>query len=1134
MFMKQIIQGISLIFLLFSGNSQAQIRQHINIDKDWKFSLGNASNPQQDFNYSLMTVFAKSGSGMGTAIATAFNDSSWQKIQLPHDWAETLPFVNSSNTDVESHGFKPLGGAYPATSIGWYRKHLKIEKADSGRRFQLQFDGVYRNADFWINGCYLGKNNSGYTGAVFDITDFIHFAKDNVITVRADATQFEGWYYEGAGIYRHVWLNTFGNTHITNNGIHALATITGNKAILKVQTAIVNEATDQSNFQVRTYLTDREGNQKGAIQLLQASNQSLEEKEYQQTILLDQIRLWSPEDPYLYRIVVELLSNGKIIDHQLIRFGFRTIELKVNGLFINGVYTKIKGTNNHQDFAGVGTAVPDFLWYYRVGLLKNMGSNAYRTSHNPPAPALLDACDSLGMLVLDENRLLNSGMEYMNQFEQLIKRDRNHASVFLWSIGNEEGWIQTQDIGKRIAQTLIGRLKKLDPTRTCTYAADVPNIFKGVNEVIPVRGFNYRQFAVDDYHRDHPLQPILGTEMGSTVSTRGILKNDSVKAYLADQDITAPWWASTAETWWKLAAPHDYFTGGFIWSGFDYRGEPTPFHWPNINSHFGVMDICGFPKNIYYYYKGWWSDQTVIHISPHWNWPEMIGKPIDVWVNGNIDSVTLFLNDQSLGKKEMPRNGHLLWSVDYTPGILKAVGVRKGQQVITTVETTGAPAEVVLMPVKTTMLADPNDGTVINVSVVDKAGREVPDADNLISFNIEGDAKIIGTGNGDPSSHEPDQYPDHQWKRHLFNGKCQVIIQSGTKPETIRFEATAAGLWKGSTDIVTVAPEKVATVTIDPQYTLHGEAASTHRPQKIVGADISFLPQLEDKGVRFSDGGITADPIQILKKHGFNYIRLRIFNQPANDSGYAPHQGYCDLAHTLQMAKRIKAAGLKFLLDFHYSDTWADPGKQFKPAAWQHLNFKDLKKAVYDYTEQVMQALQAQGTLPDMVQVGNEINHGLLWPDGSVQEIDQAAQLMSAGIAAVKTIHPQTIILIHLALGGQNAESVFFINNMVARKVHFDVIGLSFYPKWHGSPEELLNNLNDLAARYHKDVVVAEYSALKREVFEAVTQVPDGRGKGAFIWEPLNTWEQVFDRDGKANHYLLQYDALSNSFLLKP
>jgi beta-galactosidase len=469
---------------------------------------------------------------------------------------------------------------------------------------------------------------------------------------------------------------------------------------------------------------------------------------------------------------------------------------------LNGQHVKIKGTNNHQDHAGVGSALPDYLQYYRIEQLKEFGSNAYRASHHAPTPELLDACDSLGMLVLDENRLLNSSPQYMKDFENLLKRDRSRASVFLWSIGNEEGYIQGNNTGKLIAETLIAKQRELDPTRVTTYAADMANVFKGVNEVVPVRGFNYRQFAVADYHKDHPTQPIIGTEMGSTVTTRGQYEKDTVIGYVPDQDITAPWWASKAETWWQLAAPNDFWLGGFIWTGFDYRGEPTPYKWPNINSHFGMMDVCGFPKNIYYYYQSWWTDKDVLHLSPHWNWAGKEGQPIDVWVNTNAENVELFLNDKSLGKKEMPRNGHLQWAVPYEAGVLKAVAQKKEKQLTAQVQTTSVPYKVVISPSKTTVLADGKDATVFNISVVDKAGLEVPTANTLITFKLAGDAQIIGVGNGDPSSHEADKCEEGKWQRRLFNGKCQVILQSGKTAQKLSFEANANGIEGAKIEVI--------------------------------------------------------------------------------------------------------------------------------------------------------------------------------------------------------------------------------------------------------------------------------------------------------------------------------------------
>ncbi|MBK6998258.1 MAG: glycosyl hydrolase 53 family protein [Lewinellaceae bacterium] len=1126
-----------IVLLFFAANFLAaqtpQPRSHQNFDRDWKFAFGHARNPEKDFNYGVETVLAKSGGAANTAIEPRFKDSLWRSLNLPHDWAVELPFVNDPAFNVMAHGYKPIGGNYPETSIGWYRKHFSVEKSEEGKRFQIQFDGVFRDAEFWINGFYLGNNKSGYIGVAYDITDFLRYGADNVLVVRADATQYEGWFYEGAGIYRHVWLNTFEDTHIANDGIFAHAKMEGSYATLTVETELVNDGNAATDLTTEIILSGREGGfvAKSKLQTLHLEiNQSGVSRH---VLKLYNPILWDLDNPYLHRIQVLVKKSGKLVDQQTLKFGFRSVEIKPDGMLLNGKKLKILGVNCHQDHAGVGSALPDYLQYYRIDLLKNLGVNAYRTSHNPPTPELLDACDSLGMLVMDETRLLNSGAEYMDQFVRMLKRDRSRTSVFMWSIGNEEGWIHTTPTGKRIAETFLKKQAELDPTRTSTYAADVANVFNGVNEVIPVRSFNYRQFAVADYHRDHPTQPIIGTEMGSTVTTRGQYEKDTIRAYVPDQDITAPWWASTAETWWTLAAENDFWLGGFVWTGLDYRGEPTPYIWPNINSHFGIMDVCGFPKNIYYYYQSWWTDKDILHISPHWNWQEKRGEPIDVWVNSNADEVELFLNEKTLGKKVMPRNSHLKWTVNFEPGKLEAIGYKKGNVLKAKMESTGVPTEIALTPYKTTMLADGQDVTVVNVSVFDNEGREVPNASNMIQFFIEGDAKIIGVGNGDPSSHEPDKCVDGAWQRSLFNGKCQVIIQSGLTTGKIHFEARSPNLWKGDTDIITVAPGSVTSVTIDPKYVLKGAAARPQPVDKMMGADISFLPELEAKGIKFKENGVEVDAIHSLKSHGFNYVRLRIFNDPAAEKGYSPKLGFCDLEHTKAMAKRVKAAGMKLLLDFHYSDYWADPGKQYKPKAWEGLGFEALKKALYDYTFEVISQLKAQGTPPDMVQIGNEINHGIVWPEGSVAHLDSLAQLLCAGTAAVKAVAPETVMMLHVALGGQNDESVFFIENMLKRGVHFDVIGESYYPKWHGTLDDLRDNLSDLVRRFGKDVIVVEYSARKEEVHKIAFNLPGGHGKGTCIWEPLSTWESVFDWQGNAKELLKLYDGFRKQYLDK-
>lgn len=452
-----------LSFVCLNTNAQ---RQRINFDEGWKFQFGHAADPAKDFNYGITAIFAKSGKTDKTAIAINFNDSNWRTLDLPHDWAVELPFRYVDNFDVQSHGYKPVGGLFRETSIGWYRKHFTIARKDSGQRFQIEFDGIFRDAHVWMNGFYLGNNQSGYVGVGYDITDYINYEKPNVITVRVDATQYEGWFYEGAGIYRHVWLNRYPNNHFVKDGVFAHSAVDGKDARVTVEAEIINEGMSSSNVQIYTVIEERNGRQIAWSSLQKVHLPVNEVKKTRQTLIVKNVRLWELNDPYLYRIRSIMFVDGKTFESVVTKFGVRTIDIKPNGVFLNGKHVKLLGTNNHQDHAGVGSALPDHLQYYRIALLKEMGSNSYRTSHNAPTPELLDACDSLGMLVMDEQRLLNSSPEYMSQFERLIRRDRNHPSVFMWSIGNEEGWLQANNTGKRIAQTMLKKQKELDPTRT--------------------------------------------------------------------------------------------------------------------------------------------------------------------------------------------------------------------------------------------------------------------------------------------------------------------------------------------------------------------------------------------------------------------------------------------------------------------------------------------------------------------------------------------------------------------------------------------------------------------------------------------------------------------------------------------
>lgn len=437
------------------------------------------------------------------------------------------------------------------------------------------------------------------------------------------------------------------------------------------------------------------------------------------------------------------------------------------------------------------------------------------------------------------------------------------------------------------------------------------------------------------------------------------------------------------------------------------------------------------------------------------------------------------------------------------------------------IDSANVPAEIEITPYQTTIVADGKAKARIKISVIDKQGRSVSNVSIPVQLNVSGDATLIYAGKRSITAKTLDA--------NLKNGELEVYVQSGRDTSVVKFEAKSAGLISGATEIHTVHPG-----TPHPVTTAAPIAGNTVISEKILGADVSFLPQQEARGIKyFAANGQQEDALKILKEHGFNYIRLRIFDHPEETRGYSPNKGFCDLAHTLQMAKRIKAAGMKFLLDFHYSDTWADPQRQDIPAAWKNLDFKTLTDSVYTYTKQVMQSLTDQGTAPDMVQVGNEINHGMLWPVGRINNLDSLAQLIFSGIKGVKAVSPKMLIMLHIALGGQNLEAHFFLDNMLKRQVPFDVIGLSYYPKWHGTPEDLKNNMADLARKYNKYVMVAEYSQLKEAVNDVAFTAPGDKALGSFIWEPLNTWEAFFDRNGKANQFLEVYPKIAKKYNIR-
>jgi len=767
-----------------SKNEKLSPREHLLMDFDWRFAFGHPFDTKKDFDNGTgyFSYLTKASYGDGAAAAN-FDDRSWRKLNVPHDWAVEQPF--SSNTNA-SHGFKAIGRNFPDASIGWYRKTFQIPATDKGRHISIAFDGVFRNSIVWVNGFYLGTEPSGYTGFEYNISEYLNYGGENVIAVRVDATMEEGWFYEGAGIYRHVWLNKTSPLHVATDGSFVTATVKNNSADVSAQVTLINESQKNKTVDIVQTIINAEGKPVANAGSKQISFSSYQQKDISVSIPVSNPVLWSLETPYLYKLSTDVIENGQIIDHHETTFSIRTISFDAaKGFFLNGKPVKIHGTNNHQDHAGVGAALPDALQEYRIKKLKEFGVNAYRCSHNPPTPELLDACDRLGMLVIDENRLLGVTSTHYEYLKRLMLRDRNHPSIISWSIGNEEWGIEGNELGASIASSMQAFAKSIDSTRFIT-AAVSGGWRKGISNVIDVMGYNYiGQINTDEHHAEFPNQPSWGTEEGSTRTTRGVYFDDQQKQLIAAYDKKPYPHFYSIEDGWKHYAAREYLAGMFIWTGFDYRGEPTPFGFPSTGSYFGMLDQCGFAKDNVYYLKSWWTDEPTLHILPHWNWKGKEGQEIEVWVYSNCDEVELFLNKKSVGKKRMPANGHLEWKVKYAPGSLTAIGYKNGKKLMTeTVKTTDQSVSIQLHTQQSTIKADKEDISVITVAVNDKDKLQVPTANNEVLFSVVGPGKIIGVGNGDPTSLEPDKFIETITIAKITSLKEKAVPDLNSKNET--------------------------------------------------------------------------------------------------------------------------------------------------------------------------------------------------------------------------------------------------------------------------------------------------------------------------------------------------------------
>ncbi|MBN1769120.1 MAG: DUF4982 domain-containing protein [Prolixibacteraceae bacterium] len=798
--MKNKIQNIYfiicslLVVLSACSGSTNNVRAVLNFNADWKFELRDSS------------AFKSND----------FNDSGWRTLDLPHDWS-----IEGKFDENNPAGFN--GGALPG-GVGWYRKAFVLTDSDSIKRIYVTFDGIYKNSEVYVNGVFLGKRPNGYISFQYDLTQHLFFGgKENVISVRVDNSDQpnERW-YSGSGIYRNVWLLKIHPIHINLWGTHITTPIVSDEsAVVQIAITVRNTLSHAENIEIETHILNH-----NSKTIAKASSQigvnTNENTELTQKFDVAKPVLWCIENPYLYRAITYVKLNKKIIDVYETSFGIRNFSFDARkGFSLNGKSIKIKGVCNHHDLGALGAAVNKRAIERQLQILKAMGCNGIRTTHNPPAPELLHLCDSMGFIVMAETfdvwRKKKVEHDYSQYFEEWhvrdltdhLLRDRNHPSIFSWSIGNEilEQW---DSVGAEIAIELAAIVKKYMPdvpvTAGCNNHDSTNSFFS--SGALDLIGFNYGHKTFETFPDNFPNKIFIGSETTSSLNSRGCydMPSDSIRRWPYRWDVkftdgnydntcsaydncAAPWGSTHAETW-KIVKKNAFLAGMYIWTGFDYLGEPTPYQWPSRSSYFGIVDLAGFPKDVYYMYQSEWTDKPVLHIFPHWNWTD--GKIVDVWAYTNFDEVELFLNGVSQGKKSKSEDDlHLSWRVKFEKGELKAVGKKSnGELKEVIVKTAGKPAKLLLEPDRQRIAANGVDLSFVTVSVLDADGNIVPDADNLINFVVSDSLSIAGVDNGCQTSHEPFK-ADY---RRAFNGKCLLIVQSKYFKGKVPIKAFAEGI----------------------------------------------------------------------------------------------------------------------------------------------------------------------------------------------------------------------------------------------------------------------------------------------------------------------------------------------------
>lgn len=755
------------------------------MNREWKFHLGDVKVPLPRIHEEAYAQ-SKAGGAAGAG-GMSCDDIGWQTVDLPHDWELFTDF--DSKKSGPSQGYKQRG-------IAWYRKSFYIPAEHKDKHIELVFGGVATECEIYLNGSVLKRNYSGLNEFAVDISDRAFFGdKPNVLAVRVDADKFEGWWYEGAGIYRNVWLTVSDMLHIAYNGlwINPVKKKDGEWTV-RLEATVENRYYTEEEFELTAEIT-RKG-ESIARACKKAEIQAVSEEKAKLELCVKDPELWDTDSPELYEMHCRIVKKGETVDEVTESFGFRTIEFTADkGFFLNGKNIKLKGVCCHEDHAGVGTAIPESIYEFRVSKLKELGCNAYRCSHGAPSREFLDICDRMGLLVLDENRRFESADYVLDMLREQIIRDRNHPCVFMYALFNEEP-LQGSEEGKKMFLRMRAEVKRLDPTRPTTGAMNggVTND-AGSSAAMDVVGINYNIGIYDKFRELYPDTCVMGSENVSTLSVRGCYLTDDEKQVKNCFDEERPPWGRSVRETWKAVNERDFVAGEFVWTGFDYRGEPTPYRWPTVSSLFGLYDTCGFPKDAAYFQKACWDSEPMVHILPHWNHKD--GETVRVMTVTNCDEVELFLNGKTLGRRSSNPYDQNEWQVVFEKGTISAVGYINGIPAARTENKTAGKTDALKVePHKGYIFNDGADAVAVNISAVDKNGTAVPAENRKVKITVTG-GRVLGTGNGDPNSHEADYLPE----RHLFIGLCQALIAADEGAISVSVTVSAEGLEDVSTEL---------------------------------------------------------------------------------------------------------------------------------------------------------------------------------------------------------------------------------------------------------------------------------------------------------------------------------------------